>query len=159
MDSKISKKWKCLIALLILIGFVILFVKINSKQNEFKMITRGPGSCVDILILNEDGTGKLMRGKTTVDYKDEFVKFDSKEKDEEFKVTSDNDLTSINAKIDSISKLKVYKGNFAWDGKHTEIFINGIKKIDVYGFRNNEQIFFYMKLFKYLPYDYNTFCN
>ncbi|RYJ42439.1 hypothetical protein [Flavobacterium beibuense] len=131
----------------------------ESSNYDLKILSRGPGTCVNLLLYNKSGEGKLIRGRTKDFYKSDFNGFDRIDIDTVFKIKFVEDLNAINKKLDSIEGIDLVTGKFAHDGKHTEIYINNQKKIDVYGFRNEELTYFYLKFFNSLPYDINTFCE
>jgi hypothetical protein len=158
MDFKLNIKKFLLLSLFF--GSLMFFVIINSnKSNHIKIIIRGPGTCVDLLTINENGKGRIIRGRSKDYYTDEFKKFHTIEFDDTFVIDSKIDLINFNKLIDKIKEGQKIIGNHVHDGKHTEIFINKEKKIDVYGFSKRQVIDMYLILTNHLPYDINSFCE
>ena len=149
--------------------FILVFSFVSCKTSTYykmkddtyyvKLLIRGPGSCSHMLLLNQNGKGKIIRGRTLDSHAKEFKSFYDVEFLSYFEVDSKEKMNEINNIIETISKSELTKNSYLLDARRKEMFVDGDKKFDVYGWKGDKLIEFLEKLSRYLPYDINSFCT
>lgn len=126
--------------ILLLIALSVLIISCKERtatekkymKYHFYLLVRGPGECVYQIYFNENGNGKIINGKSKEFYKKNFEKLYVEKYISSFKISSKNDLDSLNLIMNKISKLPTLIGGFSTDVSRRELYINGIQKMDVY---------------------------
>lgn len=133
----------------------------NIKEDVYdvKVIIRGPSSCCHIIFYNRNGKGKIIRGRTLDLPAKNFNSFYNLEYLSFFEVNSLNKIKNINSTINSITKSELTKTNYILDARRKEVYVDGFKKFDIYGWKGEMLIKFLNDLSSYLPYDINSFCT
>ena len=135
------------------------YFKLAKVDYDSTFLIRGPSTCTHIILLNRDGNGKIMRGRTADEYTKEFRKFDEVEFVSIFKIDSKDELIKINNIINDISNSELKSSGYLLDSRHKEFFIGKEKKYDVYGWKANDLNKLLLKLSPHLPYDINSQCE
>ena len=135
------------------------YYKLKDEGQDVKVVIRGPGSCAHIILLDENGKGKIVRGRTLDSPGKDFKEFYDVEFLSYFKIDSKEELGEINEIIDSISKSDLITKDYLLDARRKEMYIKQEKKFDVYGWNGKKLIEFLERLAPHLPYDINSFCT
>ncbi len=135
------------------------YYELKDEVQDVKLIIRGPGTCAHMILFNQDGKGKIIRGRTLDSPAKDFTEFYDVEFLSYYKIDSKDELGKINDIIDSISKSNLITKDYLLDARRKEMFIKQEKKFDVYGWNGKKLIEFLKILAPHLPYDINTFCT
>lgn len=135
------------------------YYKLKDNVYDVKVLIRGPGTCAHIILLNKDGKGRIVRGRTLDSPGKDFKKFYDVEFLSYFEIDSKKELEKINEITNSISNSSLVTKEYLLDARRKEMFVNGEKKYDVYGWNGEKLIEFLKMLLPHLPYDINSFCT
>lgn len=149
---------------LIVLSFLMISCKDKAEVEKndkysFYLLIRGPGECVYQIYFNEKGNGKIINGKSKEFYKEPFNKLYIEKQIKSFKISSKEDLDSLNFVINDLSKSNAIIGSFSTDVSRKEFYINNIKKMDVYSWRVKEMNLIEKFLYPHLPIEINPQCD
>lgn len=153
-----GKKIVLLFSMLIALSCSSYYELSKNEPYRTKLFLRGPGTCSQLILLDKNGKGKAMKGRTNDYYQDKFKKFETIEILTDFKINPDK-LSEINALVEKIKSSDNVEGKFANDARRIEIFIDDEKKMDMYTWEPNILNDLIRKLSEYVPYDINSFCD
>lgn len=149
--------------LLIIISILIISCKETKTEDytkyPFYLLVRGPGECVYKIYFNKSGNGEIINGKSKEFYKKPFEKLYLEKSKNSFKISSKNDLDSLNFVINKISNLPAQIGGYSTDVSRKELYINGTKKMDVYSWRVEDMNSIERFLYPHLPIKITPQCD
>lgn len=130
----------------------------TQPENNVKLLLRGPRTCSTLIFLNSNGKGKVIRGKTDDYHREEFEKFSSVEFLINFKIPKEN-FKELESAVNQLKKSNLIESNYANDARRVQIYIEEVKKVDVYTLESSLVNDFLWKLSKDMPIDINTQCG
>ena len=149
--------------------FVVLFFKVMlitqgcssyyslDKNAQNKIFLRGPGSCTQLILFDDDGSGIALKGRSLSSEYEKFEKLKSIEVANQFEVKK-SDRDKFNMLMNKLETTEI-SGRPKNDARHIEIFINGKKKVDTYNFTENIVMDLLFLLNENIAHDINSFCE
>lgn len=127
------------------------------KNAQNKVFLRGPGSCAQLILFDDNGEGTAVRGRSTESEHEKFKKLNSIEFACQFKIKK-TDMDKFNSLLSDIGKAKI-SGQPKNDARRIEIYLGNDKKIDTYNFTEDLVMELIFLLNDNTSYDINSFCE
>lgn len=127
------------------------------KDAQNKVFLRGPGSCAQLILFDNNGHGIAVRGRCTKSEYEKFRKLKSIEFASQFKIKK-TDMDKFNTLLSNINKSKI-SGGPKNDARRIEIYLGNDKKVDTYNFTEDLVMELIFLLNDNTTYDINSFCE